>query len=76
MKRIALEQVATTHALAEVATQNRIAAIRLARDLDLSWEAIGAAMGMSRQTAQKRFGHAVEDPPPPRPIVGGLTPSR
>lgn len=72
MKRIALEQVATTHALAETAIANRLAAIRLARDIGVSWEAIGEAMGMSRQTVQKRFRHIVDDPPSPI----GLTPSR
>jgi predicted DNA-binding protein (UPF0251 family) len=75
VKRLALEQVKTTHRLAEAAAENRITALRLARELDVSWEAIGEAMGMSRQTAHKRFAQAVDDPPP-RPVAGGLTPSR
>jgi hypothetical protein len=37
-------------------------AIREARTAGYSWEAIGEAMGMSRQMAHKRFGAAVDEP--------------
>lgn len=64
MREIALEQVGTTNRLAEAAIANRIAAVELARGLGLSWTAIGAAMGVSRQTAHKRFGQLVAEPDP------------
>lgn len=62
MKEIALEQVTTTHRLAEAATANRLVAITLARNLGLSWHEIGEAMGLSRQAVHKRFGTAVGEP--------------
>lgn len=61
MQRIVVEQVRTTHVLAEAAITNRIEAIRLARELGVSWTVIGAAMGMSRQSAHKHFSGAVAE---------------
>ena len=57
------------------------AAVSSARAAGWSWEAIGSALGMSRQAAQQRFGHKAEvvpevavGPPPPagehRQLVG------
>lgn len=37
-------------------------AVRSARAEAQSWAAIGAALGMTRQAAQQRFGHGVEPP--------------
>jgi hypothetical protein len=59
-KRIALEQVENTHRLCEAALANRIRAVQLARELGASWDEIGAAMGMSRQSAHKHFAVDVE----------------
>ena len=36
-------------------------AVRAARDAGDSWTIIGAAMGTSRQGAQRRFGRAIDD---------------
>lgn len=56
---VALAAVTMTHNLAEAAVENRIAAIVLALDAGLSWTSIGAAMGMSKQTANNRFRQQV-----------------
>ena len=37
-----------------------ISAVRAARDAGDSWTVIGAAMGTSRQGAQRRFGHLID----------------
>jgi len=36
-------------------------AVRAAREAGDSWTIIGAAMGTSRQGAQRRFGHAIDE---------------
>lgn len=49
------------------------AAVASARAAGSSWEAIGSALGMSRQAAQQRFGHkapVVTGPPEHRQLVG------
>ena len=55
-----LLKMAYTHSSAADVILNM--AIREARSAGYSWEAIGEAMGMSRQTAHKRFGAAVDEP--------------
>lgn len=62
MIEIALAQVKMAHTVAECAISNRITSIALARDMGVSWAAIGEALGMSRQTAQKRFGPFLDEP--------------
>lgn len=56
----ALIHVKAAHEEAEAAIQTRIAMIRSARDFGASWHDVGEAMGMSRQTAHKRFGQYVD----------------
>lgn len=49
------------------------AAVSSARAAGSSWEAIGSALGMSRQAAQQRFGHKAGTPAPtgdPVPLAG------
>lgn len=62
MKAIALTQVKCCNTLAECANENRIAALRLARDMGCTWQEIAHACGISRQTAHKRFGPLVGEP--------------
>lgn len=75
VQRILIEQVRATHVAAEAAAVNRVSAIRLARNLGVTWEDIGDAMGMSRQAVHRRFAQLVEGPPthpicsPPRSIA-------
>jgi hypothetical protein len=59
VKMAVLQNVRMQHRAAEAATANRIEAIRMALDLDATWADIGAAMGMSRQLAHRRFGNGV-----------------
>ena len=58
-----LAQVKMTHDHAEAALAIRITAITLARHAGCSWEHIGEALGMSRQTAHKRFAGVVDGLP-------------
>lgn len=50
-------------------------AVFSARAAGWSWEAVGKALGMSRQAAQQRFGHKAEptEPSPERQRLVGLT---
>jgi hypothetical protein len=58
---MALAQLKMTHMHAETASEIRLMAVRMARDDGATWEAIGGALGMSRQTAHKRFGGLIDD---------------
>lgn len=51
-----LAWVTMEHRRAEAACANRLDAIERARAWGATWEQLGAAMGMTRQTAHKRFG--------------------
>jgi len=52
--------VLTNRAHAE--TRNLVrSAVSSARSAGSSWEAVGSALGMSRQAAQQRFGHKVDE---------------
>lgn len=44
-----------------------ISAIAAARSAGHSWDTVGAALGMSRQAAQQRFGKRIGDAPDPDP---------
>lgn len=63
MRAVTLRHVLIGHQLAETAIANRIELIRMARSFGATWDEIGAALGMSRQTAHKRFGHVVDEHP-------------
>lgn len=54
-----LAHVTSSHRLAEAALASRSDMLRAARDLGATWEQLGEAMGMSRQTAHKRFAHVL-----------------
>lgn len=62
MKDVAIAQLKMACVHAEAAAEIRTAAVRLCRDLGCSWADIGAACGMSRQAAHKRFGHLIGEP--------------
>lgn len=51
--------VSARRALA-TAERELISAVRAAREAGDSWTVIGAAMGTSRQGAQRRFGHLID----------------
>lgn len=59
MREIALALVRVSHQLAETTKRNRLTLIKLARDMGASWDQIGAAMGMNRQTAHKQFSQQI-----------------
>lgn len=59
-KAAALAHVTNTHREAETAIANRLEMLRTARTFGATWDDLGAAMGMSRQTAHKRFGSSVD----------------
>lgn len=59
---LALALVRNAHIHAEMWQTTRIQLVQQARDFGLSWEAIGGAMGMSRQRANNIFGQHVEPP--------------
>src|SRR4051812_42812068 len=56
VRAAALQHVRAAHRAAETAAQNRIELLRAARSFGATWEQLGEAMDMSRQTAHKRFG--------------------
>lgn len=60
IKEAALQHVRAAHREAEVLIQNRIEMLIAARSFGATWDDLGAAMSMSRQTAHKRFGRQVE----------------
>lgn len=62
-----LQHVRAAHREAETAILNRAEMIEAARSFGASWEQLGQAMGMSRQTAHKRFGEHNHRHAPPRP---------
>ena len=53
--------VAARHALA-AAEDELLDAVRAAREAGDSWTIVGAAMGTTRQGAQRRFGHKLGEP--------------
>jgi hypothetical protein len=61
-----LLQVKMTHDNAETAIGIRIMAVQMARNDGCTWTEIGDALGISRQSAQKRFGQLVTEPDPKR----------
>jgi hypothetical protein len=58
-QEMAIAHVHMANIHAESAIEVRAEAIRVARALGCSWEQVGDALGMSRQTAHKRFGHVL-----------------
>ena len=58
-KEATLLHVTAAHRDAEAAIANRRDMIETARGFGATWDEIGAACGMSRQTAHKRFGNGV-----------------
>jgi hypothetical protein len=68
-----LDLVLLTRRAHDQTSQLLNAAVSSARAAGWSWEAIGTALGMSRQAAQQRFGHKVpvaEDNAEHRQLVG------
>lgn len=63
IRRSYLAWVTMQHRQAEAATENRIHAISEARQWGATWEEIGDAMSMSRQSAHKRYARLVDDDP-------------
>jgi hypothetical protein len=55
-KAAVIMNVRMYHRLAEANIDNRQDAVDMARDFGASWDELGKAMGISRQSAQKRFG--------------------
>lgn len=55
-RKAALSHVRSQHREAEALILTRIEAIRAARLFGATWEELGEAMEMSRQSAHKRFG--------------------
>ena len=53
-----LAQLRAAHRLADAVTTNRAEMVREARRFGASWQDIGDAIGMTRQSAHKRFGAA------------------
>lgn len=60
VKAAALAHVRSQHREAEASLLTRIEAIRVARSFGATWTELGEAMGMSRQTAHKRFGSYID----------------
>lgn len=60
-QEMAIAHVRMANVHAESAIEVRAEAIRVARALGCSWEQLGDALGMSRQTAHKRFVHVLGD---------------
>ncbi|MGA8987062.1 hypothetical protein [Aeromicrobium sp.] len=68
-----LELAVLTNRAYEEAGRLLRSSVASSRAAGSSWEAIGSALGMSRQAAQQRFGHLPEVPPPDsehRQLVG------
>lgn len=59
-KAAVIQNVRMQHRAAEAANANRIEAIIMAISFGATWTELGAAMGMSRQAANKRFANAVK----------------
>lgn len=59
-KATSLLHLTAEHRLAEAAVASRLDAMRMARGFGATWEEIGAAMGISRQTANKKYGREVD----------------
>lgn len=62
VRDVALMMVRWSDMNAHTAETIRIEAIRLARDQGASWSDIGAALGMTKQSAHKHYGRAVGEP--------------
>jgi hypothetical protein len=65
LEEIVLVWIADAHQHHRAAQSTLTRAVRAARRLGLTWEEIGRTMGISKQTASKRFGPRVradEDP--------------
>lgn len=58
-QEMAIAHVRMANVHAESAIEVRAEAIRVARALGCSWEQLGDALGLSRQTAHKRFIHVL-----------------
>lgn len=58
-----LENLSIHHRLAEAVTENRLDAVRMALRFQATWAEIGAAMGMSKAAAHKKFAHLVRRKP-------------
>lgn len=54
-RRAMLQIVTMANRNAETAIENRVDAINMALERGATWTELGAAMGMSRQAAHKRF---------------------
>lgn len=60
VRAAAIQHVRAAHRAAETAIENRIELLRAARSFGATWDELGAAMEMSRQTAHKRYGRLVD----------------
>lgn len=60
VKAAALAMLRSRHLETEASIQTRLETIRGARVFGATWAEVGEAMGMSRQTAHKRFGPFVD----------------
>ena len=60
VRSLHLAWVAMTHRSAEAAVINRSQAIERARAFGCTWDELGGAMGMTRQTAHKKFGRDLD----------------
>jgi hypothetical protein len=59
LRRAIVSHISMCHRMAEASIANRVDAVIIARRLDVHWTEIGAAMGMTRQTAHRRFSDDV-----------------
>lgn len=59
-RRELLEDLQYRHEQTDLHQRERIRRMRLAREAGASWTEIGAAIGMSRQAAHKRYGREVD----------------
>lgn len=60
VKAAALLHVTAANRSAEAISANRVELIKAARSFGATWAEIGVALGVSRQTAHKRFGPYVD----------------
>ena len=58
-KEVCLQNISVHHRTADAAHLNRVEAISMAIRFGATWEEIGAAMGMTKQMANKRFAKLV-----------------